>query len=99
MSIWDKKEIKSKSKIDQTLDKELLQEVKDMRKGREAFESSVGKENYLIVVFSSKVDKDTFIKETKVRSTNCLVDGYELAQKLNLQPKMPTVKLLKPFKK
>lgn len=98
MSIWDKKETKT-AKAKQTLDDELLQEVNDMRKGREAFESSVGKENYLIVVFSSKADKDTFTKETKVRNTNCLVDGYELAQKLNLQPKFPTVKLLKPFKK
>jgi hypothetical protein len=76
---------------------ELTDEIRAFRKKNKEFQSTNDHQTYLIVVFSTKEDKEEFLTEAKLSGKHTLVDGYELAKSLSLHPIAPKFKLQKPF--
>jgi len=79
-------------------EKELSDEIKSFRKKNEEFQATNDHETYLIVCFSTKKDKDIFLREIKMENEHTIVDGYNMARNLKLNPKTPTIKLKQPLK-
>lgn len=77
--------------------KELTDEIKSFRQKNKEFAATNEHETYLIISFSSKQDKETFCDEIGI-TEHTLVDGYELARALKVEPQKPSFKLAKPIK-
>ena len=77
--------------------KELTDEIKTFRQKNKEFAATNEHETYLIVTFSCKKDKETFCEEVGI-TEHTLVDGYELARSLKINPKKPLFKLPRPLK-
>lgn len=76
--------------------KELTEEIKSFRQKNKEFAATNEHETYLIISFSCKDDKETFCDELGI-AEHILVDGYELARALKVEPKKPSFKLAKPI--
>lgn len=75
---------------------ELTDEIRSFRQKNKEFEATNDHETYLVVVFSCKEDRKEFLKCVKMDG-HTLIDGYELAGNLNLNPSRPSVKLADPL--
>lgn len=84
------------SKEDSVEPKELTEEIKSFRQKNKEFAATNEHETYLIVTFSCKKDKETFCDNIGI-TEHTLVDGYELARALKVEPKKPSFKLAKPL--
>lgn len=102
-SIWDNQAFKKKPEVKQEktipIEKELTEEVKELLDSKKRFKALSDTEYYVTVIFSTKEDKELFIRNVHIEKGTTFVDGYELANKLNVEPKTPTIKLGKPFDK
>jgi hypothetical protein len=76
--------------------KELTDEIKSFRQKNKEFAATNEHETYLIVSFSCKDDKEKFCEELGI-TEHTIVDGYELARSLKIEPKKPSFKLAKPI--
>lgn len=76
---------------------ELNKEIKTIRDKNETFKQELNCENYLILVFSTKEDKEEFSNNVGI-TEHTIVDGYEFAQSLNVEPKKPKFKMRAPMK-
>jgi hypothetical protein len=72
--------------------KELTDEIMDIKRQQHAFNATNDHQNYLVVVFSCKEDLQEFQANSKLEG-NTFIDGYELARKMNVAPKKPSLKL------
>jgi hypothetical protein len=72
--------------------KEYTDEILAIKKQQHVFDATNDHENYLVVVFSCKEDLKLFQKNAKIEE-NTFIDGYELAKKMNVEPKKPAIKL------
>lgn len=96
MSIWDN--IKRDEDID--IEKELSEEIKGIREKQKIFQATNESDTYLVLVFSCKADKDTFLQNLHLkRQEHTYLDGYEVARNFEIEPKLPTLKLPKPLNK
>jgi len=77
--------------------KELTEEIRSFRAKAKEFQATNDHETYLVVVFSTKEDRKEFLQNVNLSDEHTLIDGYELAKKLSLQPDKPKFKLKKPF--
>jgi hypothetical protein len=75
---------------------ELTDEIKSFRQKNKEFAATNEHETYLIISFSCKKDKEIFCDEVGI-TEHTLVDGYELARALKVEPKKPSFKLPKPI--
>lgn len=78
--------------------KELTEEIKSFRQKNKEFAATNEHETYLIITFSCKDDKEKFCDEVGI-TEHTLVDGYELARALKVEPKKPSFKLHDPLSK
>lgn len=78
-------------------ERELSDEIKSFREKKRAFDATNDHQSYLIVMFSTKDDKNAFLTNTGLLIDSTMVDGYELARHVNLKPDKPSLKLPKPF--
>lgn len=77
--------------------KELTDEIRAFRDKQKEFDATNDHQTYAIVVFSTKEDKKTFLAECGLNPEHTLINGYEMAIKLNKQPHKPAFKLKPPF--
>lgn len=77
--------------------KELSEEIMSYKAKIKEFEATNDHETYLVVVFSCKEDKYRFLTEVDMAHEHTLIDGYELANILNVEPKRPMMKLPEPL--
>lgn len=77
--------------------KELTDEIKSFRQKAKEFQATNDHETYLIIVFSCKADKNEFLKSAKIEKAHTLVDGYELARNMKINPIRPSLKLKEPL--
>lgn len=77
--------------------KELTDEIRAFREKQKEFDATNDHQTYAIVVFSTKEDKELFLKECQMPFTDTIVDGYKLAKKLGKSPQVPKFKLKPPF--
>ena len=95
-SIWDKvNAAKPQQKEDVT--KELTEEIKQFREKQKEFQATNDHQFYFTVVFSTKEDKDKFMQECQLMSSETIIDGYQLARKLGKEPQKPKFRLKPPF--
>ena len=78
---------------------ELTDEIKSFRQKNHEFQATNDHETYLIVCFSCKEDKVNFLKTVNLSNNHTLVDGYELARNINIEPARPAFKLRDPLSK
>lgn len=76
---------------------ELTDEIKSFRQKNKEFQSTNDHETYLIVCFSTKEDKKTFLKNSMLEGKHTLIDGYELARNLDCEPRKPGFELREPI--
>lgn len=76
----------------------LNDEIKSVRDKNETFKQETNCENYLILVFSTKEDKEEFSKNVGI-TEHTMVDGYSFAKSLNVEPQKPKFKMRAPMKK
>lgn len=76
--------------------KELTDEIKSFRQKNKEFAATNEHETYLIVVFSTKDDKEEFCDNAGI-TEHTMVDGYELAKHFKISPTKPKFKLAKPI--
>lgn len=76
----------------------LTEEIKSVRDKNETFKQEINCENYLILVFSTKEDKEEFSKNVSI-TDHTVVDGYSFAKTLNVEPQKPKFKMRGPMKK
>ena len=79
--------------------RELTDEIKSFRQKNKEFSATNDHETYLIVCFSTKEDKNNFLKNVQLADKNTLIDGYELAKNINVEPQKPAFKLRAPLDK
>jgi len=77
--------------------KELTDEIRAFRQKAKEFDATNEHETYVVVCFSTKADKNRFLDATNLSDKHTLIDGYELARNLNIEPQKPQFKLRKPF--
>jgi hypothetical protein len=107
MSIWDnvkrikeKSAEKAKSNKPEKLQKELSDEIQAIRKKNKEFQATNETDTYLVICFSCKDDKDEFLHNLQLsKKEHTYLDGYEVAEKFDLEPKRPKFKLKKPLNK
>lgn len=75
----------------------LNDEIKTVKDRNETFKQETNCENYLILVFSTKEDKEEFSKNVGIKE-HTMVDGYQFAKNLNVEPKRPKFKMRAPMK-
>lgn len=81
-------------------EKELTEEIKSFRDKQKEFAATNDHQTYLIVVFSTKDDRNDFLKNSNLQSSNdTFINGYELAALTNIEPKKPAIKLPAPIHK
>lgn len=76
----------------------LSDEIRSVKTKNDTFKQEINCENYLILVFSTKEDKEEFSKNVGI-TEHTLVDGYNFASTLNVEPKRPKFKMRDPMKK
>lgn len=79
-------------------EKLLTDEIRSFRKKNKEFAATNDHETYLIICFSTKEDKKEFLQNVRI-DTHTLVDGYELARNIKIEPARPKFKLAKPLTK
>ncbi len=75
---------------------ELTDEIKSFRQKNKEFQATNEHETYLIVTFSCKADKELFCDNAGI-TEHTIVDGYELARAMKIEPAKPSFKLHKPI--
>ena len=76
--------------------KELTDEIREFRQKNKEFQATNDHETYLVVVFSTKEDKEEFLKGCDI-DEHTLIDGYALAKSVGKQPVKPKYLLKKPL--
>lgn len=76
--------------------KELTDEIREFRQKNKEFQATNDHETYLVVVFSTKEDKEEFLKGCDI-DEHTLIDGYALAKAVGKQPVKPKYLLKKPL--
>ena len=76
--------------------KELTDEIREFRQKNKEFQATNDHETYLVVVFSTKEDKEEFLKGCDI-DEHTLIDGYTLAKAVGKQPVKPKYLLKKPL--
>lgn len=76
----------------------LNAEIKEVRDKNKTFKQETNCENYLILVFSTKEDKEEFSKNANIKD-HTMVDGYAFAKSINLEPQKPKFLMRAPMKK
>jgi hypothetical protein len=109
MSIWDKVdqirkngvEKKAKEKAERTpLQKELSDEIKTLRERNKIFAATNESDTYLVLCFSCKDDKELFLRNLQLKKNeHTYLDGYEVGEKFDIEPKKPKFKLPNPLNK
>lgn len=84
------------SKVKTVEPKELTEEIKSFRKKNKEFQATNEHETYLIVCFSCKQDKEVFCENAGI-TEHTLIDGYELARSMKIEPAKPSFELHKPI--
>lgn len=74
--------------------KELTDEIKQFRAKKKEFDATNDHQTYLVVVFSTKEDKELFKNSVGI-ADHTFVDGYQLAELIGHQPQKPKFKLAK----
>ena len=95
-SIWDKVNDR-KPKEKQNVAKELTDEIRSFREKQKEFEATNDHQTYVLVVFSTKEDKNIFLQQCGLRNDETMIDGYTMAKKLGKEPQKPKFKLKPPF--
>lgn len=90
-------ENKPKLKSYEDPENDLKDEIRRFRKKNYEFQATNDKETYLTIVFSTKEDKLEFLRNVGIKA-HTIVNGYELTEKLNINPERPSVKLAPPLK-
>jgi hypothetical protein len=75
----------------------LNDEIKSIKNKNDTFKQEINCENYLILVFSTKEDKDEFSKNVGI-TEHTMVDGYQFAKSLQVEPQKPKFKMRAPMK-
>lgn len=98
-SIWDTINTeKQKAKVH--IQKELSDEIKEMRASKRVFSSTNDTEHYIVICFSTNQDKKTFVQNVlKNKKNETYFDGYEFARIIGGHPCKPSFKLPKPLNK
>ena len=78
------------------IENELTEDIRQVRETNKRFEATNDHETYLVVCFSCKEDKVVFCEELGI-TEHTYVDGYELARRVDVEPKKPRFKLHDPF--
>ena len=79
--------------------KELTDEIKNFRQKNKEFQATNDHETYLSVCFSCKEDKKRFLGNVNLGNEHTLIDGYELAKKMDIEPQRPAYELREPLDK
>jgi hypothetical protein len=80
--------------------KVLSDDIKTLREKNKQFQATNDKQTYLIVVFSTNEDKSEFLNNVGIedfKTHTTMVDGYELARKIKIEPSKPKFKLARPI--
>lgn len=107
MSIWDKVEklkqkrqekLKQQKEARPPLDKELSDEILALREKNKIFHATNEPDTYLVLCFSCQADKEEFLQNLHLsKKEHTYLDGYEVGQKFDIEPKKPKFKLPKPL--
>ncbi len=73
--------------------KKINDSYKAIEEGRKKFKSVLDHSHYITVNFTNEQDKETFLKSLGIDAFEFHIDGYELANKLKIEPKKPSIKL------